>query len=131
MTSFIYTPGFYSQHSGWGGGYIDEPISKILSDLQSADTLQMDRWILKVERNSECQSTDDRGEDNLPLNVVNNYFSFGVDAQIALQAIFLTLFTLMLSMGPKDEIGLLGISYHHKASHVFLDFYGPDVVDSC
>ena len=49
--------------SGWGGGYIDEPISKILSDLQSAETLQMDRWLLKVERNNDCHSTDDRGED--------------------------------------------------------------------
>ena len=36
--------------SGWGGGYIDEPISKILNGLQSADEVKMDRWILNVER---------------------------------------------------------------------------------
>ncbi len=73
-----------SRSLGWGGGYIDEPISKILSSLQSADSLLMDRWILDVERN-ENKSTEDRGKDKLPLNVVNNYFSIGVDAQIALQ----------------------------------------------
>lgn len=39
---------------------------------------------MSVERN-EHPSTEDRGKDKLPLNVVNNYFSFGVDAQIALQ----------------------------------------------
>lgn len=44
----------------------------------------MDRWQLKVERN-EHPSTEERGKDKLPLNVVNNYFSIGVDAQIALQ----------------------------------------------
>ena len=73
-----------SRSLGWGGGYIDEPISKILSSLQSADSLLMDRWELLVERN-EHQSTEERGKDKLPLNVVNNYFSIGVDAQIALQ----------------------------------------------
>ena len=36
--------------SGWGGGYIDEPISKILTGLQNADEVQMDRWILNVRR---------------------------------------------------------------------------------
>lgn len=73
-----------SRSLGWGGGYIDEPISKILSSMQSADTLLMDRWELLVERN-ENKSTEERGRDKLPLNVVNNYFSIGVDAQIALQ----------------------------------------------
>ena len=73
-----------SRSLGWGGGYIDEPISKILSSLQSADSLLMDRWELVVERNDH-PSSEDRGKDKLPLNVVNNYFSIGVDAQIALQ----------------------------------------------
>ena len=73
-----------SRSLGWGGGYIDEPISKILSSLQSADSILMDRWQLDVERN-EHPSTEERGKDKLPLNVVNNYFSIGVDAQIALQ----------------------------------------------
>jgi len=73
-----------SRSLGWGGGYIDEPISKILSSLQNADSVLMDRWQLEVERN-EHESTEKRGKDKLPLNVVNNYFSIGVDAQIALQ----------------------------------------------
>ncbi len=35
---------------GWGGGYIDEPISKILNGLQTADQVKLDRWQLKVTR---------------------------------------------------------------------------------
>ncbi|TRY74667.1 hypothetical protein TCAL_11921 [Tigriopus californicus] len=73
-----------SRSLGWGGGYIDEPISKIISGLQMAEEEMMDRWQLKVTRN-EYQSSDTRGKDALPLNVVNNYFSMGVDAHIALE----------------------------------------------
>ena len=62
-----------SRSLGWGGGYIDEPISKILSSLQNADSVLMDRWQLEVERNQH-ESTEKRGKDKLPLNVVNNYF---------------------------------------------------------
>lgn len=69
---------------GWGGGYTDEPISKILSNIADSEITKLDRWELKVDKNVELQGSED-GKDNLPLNVVNNYFSFGVDAHIALE----------------------------------------------
>uniref|UniRef100_A0A182MZH7 Diacylglycerol kinase n=1 Tax=Anopheles dirus TaxID=7168 RepID=A0A182MZH7_9DIPT len=68
----------------WPQGYTDEPISKILANIGNSDTVLLDRWNLKVEPNTAVPDADD-GKDNLPLNVVNNYFSLGVDAHIALE----------------------------------------------
>ncbi|XP_055373663.1 eye-specific diacylglycerol kinase isoform X2 [Condylostylus longicornis] len=69
---------------GWGGGYTDEPVGKILLNIGKSDPVLLDRWRLDLRPNPDAEPTDD-GKDNLPLNVVNNYFSFGVDAHIALE----------------------------------------------
>lgn len=66
-------------------GYTDEPITKILQNIGESETVQLDRWSVAVEPNPGCQPTKQDGKDNLPLNVVNNYFSLGVDAHIALE----------------------------------------------
>lgn len=73
-----------SRSIGWGGGYTDEPISKIILALQSAEVIDLDRWKLKFSLNTGYKPNE-KGVDKLPLEVVNNYFSLGVDAQIALQ----------------------------------------------
>lgn len=73
---------------GWGGGYTDEPINKILTGMAESEISILDRWKLEVERNPDAQGADEdaaKGKENLPLNVVNNYFSLGVDAHIALE----------------------------------------------
>lgn len=71
---------------GWGGGYTDEPIGKILSNIGESETILLDRWQLTVERNQNVNDDDGgKGKESLPLNVVNNYFSLGVDAHIALE----------------------------------------------
>uniref|UniRef100_A0A8C5QMS4 Diacylglycerol kinase n=1 Tax=Leptobrachium leishanense TaxID=445787 RepID=A0A8C5QMS4_9ANUR len=71
----------------WGGGYTDEPLSKILSHVEEGTVVQLDRWNLEVERNHDaCE--DDRSEgatDKLPLDVFNNYFSLGFDARVTLE----------------------------------------------
>lgn len=145
---------------GWGGGYADEPIAKILTQVRDGEIVQLDRWNLQVERNLEvapsspnefssssgtgytsitnldinspsvtsspshfsslsqgninaastisildqtnCDTSmiqiptnapisgfnapiDEADSDRLPMDVINNYFSFGVDAHIALE----------------------------------------------
>ena len=76
---------------GWGGSYTDEPVSKILLNIKDGEVIQLDRWNLRVERNNNISPTeqnalkeDEGAKQDLPLNVVNNYFSIGVDAHIAL-----------------------------------------------
>uniref|UniRef100_A0A8C0V1X0 Diacylglycerol kinase n=1 Tax=Cyanistes caeruleus TaxID=156563 RepID=A0A8C0V1X0_CYACU len=72
----------------WGGGYTDEPVSKILCHVEDGTIVQLDRWNLQVERNPDLpqdELEDGARKVRLPLNVFNNYFSLGFDAHVTLE----------------------------------------------
>ncbi|KAL0967910.1 hypothetical protein UPYG_G00259530 [Umbra pygmaea] len=70
----------------WGGGYTDEPVSKILSHVEDGNVVQLDRWNLLVEPNPDAsqEEKDEQQTDKLPIDVFNNYFSLGFDAHVTL-----------------------------------------------
>ncbi|KAJ7330172.1 hypothetical protein OS493_022691 [Desmophyllum pertusum] len=70
----------------WGGGYTDEPLSRILTHIHEGSVVQLDRWNLEVSSNDAGEiDSSDEAVDKLPLNVMNNYFSLGFDAEVCLE----------------------------------------------
>lgn len=129
-----------SRTLNWGGSYSDEPLSKVLLGVEEGSVVQLDRWNIEVSPypvsyDTTQPPTEETGLTNLPLDVMNNYFSLGADAHVTLEfhesreanpARFSSRFRNKMfyaGVGGKD---LLRRSWKDLSEHICLECDGQD-----
>ncbi|KAK6103773.1 Diacylglycerol kinase accessory domain family protein [Brugia pahangi] len=77
---------------GWGGSFSDEPLAELLNAvIHETSITYLDRWNINVEANlllsnlRQADEIDKAAQNVLTLTVMNNYYSIGADAHVALQ----------------------------------------------
>lgn len=76
-----------SKALGWGASFTaSDPLDRVLYNMMKARKVMLDRWIMKVTPITFDGANNEEEEKEEQENVfINNYFSIGTDAEIALQ----------------------------------------------
>ena len=78
------------------GKFIHRGLDTVLGEISGADLLSLDRWSINAQLSndvggggwnpevmSDADVSEDKASNKLPMNVLNNYYSIGIDAYIA------------------------------------------------
>ncbi|XP_017774262.1 PREDICTED: diacylglycerol kinase 1 isoform X2 [Nicrophorus vespilloides] len=69
----------------WGGGYEGESVHKLLHKIARASSVLLDRWLIELTDTSPPEPEMNQADTRIPYNIINNYFSIGVDAAICVK----------------------------------------------
>jgi len=80
----------------WGGKFVERPLKTVIEDMSNSDLVRLDRWTIETTLHEDVGSGGwnpdvvsgekfdcTNASSKLPMSVLNNYYSIGIDAYIA------------------------------------------------